>query len=412
MKIKKLATHIVQVLQQEGYIAYFAGGWVRDFIMNNPSSDIDIATNAPLQVILDLFPQTILVGLSFGVIIVVLEGHQFEVSTFRKDFDYHSGRRPSRIELATPEEDASRRDFTINGMFYDPLTEQIYDYVGGIEDIHKQVIRTIGNPSDRFYEDRLRMIRALRFAGRFNFHIDFKTQDAIAENAETLFPAVAMERIWQEFEKMAQYGRFEWTLIEMHRLGLLGVIFPQLKGVHLNEIKHRLQALNCFPKNTPTILLLKQLFQNSPLKEMQELVQYLKTSNRNLLFIELWYEASKLILEGGSPKQWAYYLSKEEALVVAEVVLANLAPQQRLLKLQEIQNWQTQLYLQIERLTKKTPLIKSDDLKQLGIVPGPQMGKLLKEAEEIAINGYLEDKEKVLSLLKNSNHWPINEESP
>ena len=131
------ATEIVKKLNKAGYIAYFAGGWVRDHVMKHPSSDIDIATNAPPEKILDLFPRTILVGLAFGVVIVSVNGHQFEVSTFRKDIGYADGRKPLKIELATPQEDAQRRDFTINGMFYDPQEETIYDYVHGVEDIKR-----------------------------------------------------------------------------------------------------------------------------------------------------------------------------------------------------------------------------------------------------------------------------------
>src|ERR1700722_18574070 len=112
-----LAKEVVARLTKAGYIAYFAGGWVRDYLMKHPSDDIDIATDAPVEEILNLFPTTILVGLSFGVVVVVHEGQQFEVATFRRDIDYEDGRKPTRIERSSPEEDASRRDFTINGMF-------------------------------------------------------------------------------------------------------------------------------------------------------------------------------------------------------------------------------------------------------------------------------------------------------
>jgi len=127
------ARAIVTKLVRTGYIAYFAGGWVRDYVMGHPSEDIDIATNASPAEIMDLFPHTILVGLAFGVVIVVIEGHQFEVATFRKDVGYLDGRHPSGIEMSTPQEDALRRDFTINGMFYDPLEEVIHDFVQGGE---------------------------------------------------------------------------------------------------------------------------------------------------------------------------------------------------------------------------------------------------------------------------------------
>ena len=131
MDALEIATGIVKKLAAEGYIAYFAGGWVRDFVMGHPSSDIDIATNAEPTVILELFPKTIAVGLAFGIVIVVCEGHQFEVATFRRDISYKDGRRPETIAFTSAEEDAKRRDFTINGMFYDPIEKVIIDYVGG-----------------------------------------------------------------------------------------------------------------------------------------------------------------------------------------------------------------------------------------------------------------------------------------
>ena len=263
MEQKQFAVQIIKKLIKAGYTAYFAGGWVRDFVMKHPSSDIDIATDATPDVILDLFPRTIFVGLAFGVVIVVHEGHQFEVSTFRKDLRYEGGRRPAEIEFSDASEDALRRDFTINGMFFDPIDEKIIDYVNGIEDIKKGIIRTIGDADERFIEDRLRMIRAVRFAARFGFNIDITTQEAIRENADTLFPAVAMERVWQEFYKMSAYPRFDHALVELHRLGLLQVIFPTLAEIHLHDIKVRVEPLPHYPKQFPTILALMALFPES-----------------------------------------------------------------------------------------------------------------------------------------------------
>jgi len=228
--------------------------------MKHPSDDIDIATDAPTEEILNLFPRTILVGLSFGVVVVVLDGHQFEVATFRRDIGYADGRKPTRVERSSPEEDASRRDFTINGMFYDPVEEVVHDFVNGAEDIKLGIIRTIGDPYQRFAEDRLRMIRAVRFSSRFGFTIDQDTQDAIRANADTLFPAVAMERVWQEFCKMVRFPNVDHAIIELHRLELLQVIFPQLQGVHLNEIKKRVAHISHYPPTTDPFLHMLALF--------------------------------------------------------------------------------------------------------------------------------------------------------
>lgn len=144
---------IIEKLYQHGYLAYFAGGWVRDFLLGHPSSDIDIATSATPREIESLFSKTIPVGAQFGIVVVIEKKHQFEVATFRKDAEYKDGRRPISIELASPEEDAKRRDFTINGMFYDPIQRRILDYVNGQEDLNLGIIRAIGNPHERFLED-------------------------------------------------------------------------------------------------------------------------------------------------------------------------------------------------------------------------------------------------------------------
>ncbi len=163
---------------------------MRDLLLHKSSHEIDIATSAPPHIIQHLFPRTVAVGIQFGVIVVVLEGINFEVTTFRKDHPYQDGRHPEGVDYSTPEKDAERRDFTINGMFYDPLTEIIYDFVGGKEDLKRKVIRAIGNPHARFAEDRLRMIRAVRFAARLGFEIESETAKAIEEHAHHLFPAV------------------------------------------------------------------------------------------------------------------------------------------------------------------------------------------------------------------------------
>lgn len=410
MEVKVKATDIVKKLVRSGYKAYFAGGWVRDYVMGHPSSDIDIATDAPPENILDLFPHTILVGLAFGVVIVVLDGHQFEVSTFRKDINYVNGRKPELIELSTPQEDAKRRDFTINGMFYDPLEGIIYDYVQGIEDIKAGIIRTIGDPDERFSEDRLRMIRAVRFAYRFGFTIDPDTRDAIAANAETLFPAVAMERIWQEFNKMAQYPRFDQALIDMHRLGLLQVIFPELQGVHLNDIKHRTAIFGHFPKDCPTIHYIIELFPETPLKELMEKCQYLRTSGNEAKLVEFVFKGKQLIAleEGGSQVDvvdWVYFYSNPHSQICLDIVAASFLPNQALAFLNKHQERKIKLREHIQRVIEKKPLVSADMLKTHGIPQSKLMGELLKNAENYAIRQDVHDAEAAIAYLKSMPLW-------
>lgn len=404
------ATEIVKKLSRIGYTAYFAGGWVRDHLMGHPSDDIDIATNAPPEKILDLFPRTILVGLAFGVVIVVIDGHQFEVATFRKDVNYEGGRRPTQIELSTPKEDASRRDFTINGMFYDPIEHVIHDFVHGAEDIKKGVIRTIGNADERFVEDRLRMIRAIRFASRFGFVIDPDTQDAIRANSDTLFPAVAMERIWQEITKMSKYPRFDAALIDMHRLGLLPVIFPNLNGIHLHDIKERVASFKCFPKAAETILYVMELFPQITIPETKELCRYLHTSNAEttvaefLVFLRQCLE-SEHALGIVDVYQWAHLYANPASKICIEVIAAKMAAKERETFLSVHEKRKLSLLKHVERIIAKKPLITAALLQMEGVQPGKIMGILLKEAERLAILNDLHDPKKVMDLLKQSHAW-------
>ncbi len=409
MTSRALATEIVHKLTNAGYTAYFAGGWVRDYLLGHPSEDIDIATDAPPEKILDLFPHTLLIGLSFGIVVVIIDGHQFEVATFRRDMEYVDGRKPTAIELATAEEDALRRDFTINGMFYDPLEDIIYDYVHGKEDLKHKIIRTIGDPYARFTEDRLRMIRAFRFAARFDFTIDFDTREAIRANAPTLFPPVAMERVWNELVKMSTHLHFANTLVDMHRLELLPVIFPTLQGVHLNEIKHRVAPFADFPQDTPTMWFLLELFPDISPGEVKELCTYLKTSKADMeLALYLLHVKDAVARETSSVVdllQWATIYAHPAVQQALVVVGVRLSIEMRKELLEKHQKRILQLQMHIQRIRDKKPLVTGTMLQEQGILPGKKMGLLLKEAERLAIIHDDNDSEAVIEKLKLSPLW-------
>ncbi len=411
---QRIATDIVKRLNREGYIAYFAGGWPRDFLMGHPSDDIDIATDASPEKILDLFPKTILVGLAFGIIIVVVEGHQFEVATFRKDIDYKNGRKPTSIEKASAFEDAQRRDFTINGMFYDPLENKIIDYVGGQKDLKMGVIRAIGDPHERFHEDRLRMIRAVRFSGRFQFAIDPETEDAIKENALTLFPAVAMERVWQEFNKMTMFPHFDRAILDMERLGLLEVIFPALKNLHLNDLRKRIEPFDRFPKGTPTIAYLFELFPEASLGEWETLCRNLKTSQKELKLVEFFIRSHHLWNGNpfmvSDPVGAVHFYAHPDSKLYLNITKAKLPEDQRQ-RFEEFHKEQQDKYsYHIHRLKFKTPLVTAALLKAEGIPPGPNMGRLLSLAEQFAIVHDFHRPEEVIPYLRQSPEWPTHRE--
>ncbi len=400
------ARSIVSKLVRAGFTAYFAGGWVRDYIMNHPSEDIDIATDATAAQIMDLFPHTLLVGLAFGVVIVVISEHQFEVATFRKDLPYLDGRHPQGIEQSTPREDALRRDFTINGMFYDPLEEKIYDYVDGQQDIERGVIRAIGDPNQRFFEDRLRMLRAFRFAARFGFAIDLATQEAIVENANLLLPSVAMERIWQEFEKMANFIRFDQALIDMHRLRLLAVIFPELQHLHLHDLQTKISAFKHFPSNCPTILYIMQMFIDFPIPTKLAIAKRLKVSNNDIKLLEWVERLRKVLLKANNePFEWAVIFAHKDVWLGLYVIAA-LAPDiKRLQIIEDAQARYEKLKVHVERLQKNQPLVTSGLLHQCGISSGKQMGLLLKEAQRISVNADWHSAEQVIAKLMTNPLW-------
>src|SRR4051812_2137713 len=169
MTPREAAEDICAKLRTAGHQAYLVGGCVRDLLLEREPADYDIATDARPERVQQLFPDSLNVGARFGVIIVVEDGHEIEVATFRSDMGYSDGRHPDRVEYSnSPEQDVSRRDFTINGLMMDPQTGEVLDFVGGREDLSAGIIRAIGEPARRFEEDKLRMARAVRFAARFN----------------------------------------------------------------------------------------------------------------------------------------------------------------------------------------------------------------------------------------------------
>src|SRR5437773_7464850 len=238
--MEKTAREIVARLRENGHIAYFAGGCVRDIVRGETPKDFDVATDAKPETVQKLFPRTYAVGAHFGVILVVENGFQFEVATFRSDDAYVDGRHPSAVHFSSPEEDAKRRDFTINGIFDDPLAEKVFDFVGGRADIEAKLVRAIGDPAQRFAEDRLRMLRAIRFATVLDYKIDKATWDALVADAASI-NQISAERIRDELVRIfTSPNRVRgWDLLDSS--GLMPAILPELdamKGVLQPEQFH------------------------------------------------------------------------------------------------------------------------------------------------------------------------------
>jgi len=221
------ALEIVRRLQQAGFAAFWVGGCVRDFLLGREPQDFDIATDAKPEQVEKLFKRTVAVGRKFGVMIVVESGHQFQVATFRAEADYQDGRRPEKIIFANAEADALRRDFTVNGLFYDPLTKKIHDWVGGEKDLRAKIIRTIGKPEERFGEDHLRLLRAVRFAAQLDFEIEPETFAAVKKLASKI-KLISAERIRDELLKLFCQPHATRGLVLLRDSGLLEHILPEL----------------------------------------------------------------------------------------------------------------------------------------------------------------------------------------
>ncbi len=267
------AESIVDRLRSEGYDTYFAGGCVRDLLLGREPDDFDVATSAHPDVVLDMFPRTFAVGAHFGVILVAdeidgeIDGEEIitEVATFRSDGAYTDGRRPESVRFSeSAEEDVVRRDFTINGMLLDPqllresgdLEKAVLDYVGGRADLRARLVRAIGDPDKRFEEDKLRMLRAVRFAARFDFEIEARTAAAIQKSAANI-AQVSHERVRDELTRMMTEGRARRAFELLDRTGLLKEVLPEIA---------RLQGVEQPPEYHPegdvwvhTLMLLEQL---------------------------------------------------------------------------------------------------------------------------------------------------------
>jgi len=242
--LKEFATSIVQTLRQRGFQGYLVGGCVRDLLLGREPKDYDVATDATPEQVMVIFPETYAVGAQFGVVLVpapesasgsvdvARESRAVEVATFRSDIGSSDGRHPDEVRFSRdPREDVARRDFTINGMLLDPATDEVLDFVGGRKDLEAGIIRTIGDPERRFGEDKLRMLRAVRFAARFEYAIDSETFAAIQRMAGEI-EVVSHERVRDELTRMLTEGHARRALLLLDESGLLRHILPEISAMH------------------------------------------------------------------------------------------------------------------------------------------------------------------------------------
>jgi poly(A) polymerase len=259
--VEQGAREVCNVLRTGGFRALLAGGCVRDKLLGRSPEDFDIAADAHPEDVIALFPKTVAVGASFGVVLVLWKGERYEVATFRADGPYLDGRRPSSVTYTDPEHDAQRRDFTINALFLDPETDQVIDYVGGQQDLEVGVVRAVGDPYRRFEEDHLRLLRAVRFTARFDYELESQTRDAVLA-LHSKIHGTSAERIRDELVKMLCEGHARRAFELLHETRLLHEVLPEVAAMEGVE-----QPAAFHPEGdvwTHTLIMLDQLQNPTP----------------------------------------------------------------------------------------------------------------------------------------------------
>lgn len=398
---RAFAESVVRTLREAGFTALWAGGCVRDLLLGKTPKDYDVATDARPQQVRQLFGQrnTLSVGESFGVIVVLSpqrDSGQIEVATFRTDGDYSDGRRPDSVVFSTPEMDAQRRDFTINGMFYDPLVGKVLDFVGGERDLANGIVRAIGVPQARMTEDKLRMLRAVRFTATFDFALDAETARSVREMAEQI-TTVSPERIGQETRRMLVDPHRHRAIELCDELCLLPLVFPELLPVvrrpeqwHLTRNMLRLLQAPSFPLAFAVL---------------HDRVD--ACDNESADVISVTTEAGKrLRLSNDEIAAAVWQLKHRDTLRMAETrtvarlkrTLAESGGRELLsyLRVQDLaQAREPADSMFCEEFLRRTPveslnpppLITGDDLKQLGLKPGPKFKELLEVLRDAQLNG-------------------------
>jgi len=395
---RQAAIKILKELRHNGYEALLAGGCVRDMLLGRRAADYDVATNAHPENVIKIFRRTLKVGAKFGVVIVLLEGQQVEVATFRTETGYVDGRHPGVVKFSSAAEDASRRDFTINGMFLDPLNKKVIDYVDGQADLEKKIVRTIGKPQERFSEDYLRMLRAVRFSTQLGFKIEPATWSAICKNAGKI-TNISGERIAIELEgTLTHPNRAEGTSMLVDS-GLAKNIFP---GLVSKQVQIGINVLSHLRKQIDFALALAGFFAGSDTQFALNKCHVLKLSrNRNKHIKFLLANRGKLL----DDKMSLADLKK----ILAEPYFRDLYEFQRAIQKATIGGKKsisklTALRKRIKLLgdveLKPKPFLSGHDLIQLGAVPGPVLGQLSEELYTAQLEGTLQTTEQAVDWVK------------
>ena len=423
------AEKIVQMLTQAGHVAVYAGGCVRDALLQRPYPDVDIATSATPDQVQSLFPKASdPQGKAFGVIRLRIDEHVFEIATFRVDGPYLDGRRPSSITFTTAEEDAKRRDFTINGMFFNPLQNQLLDYVAGQADLSAKTIRAIGDPVSRFTEDRLRLFRAIRFAVQLGFEMEPATWRALIQLSPSS-NVIAPERVRDELIKIFTSLDPARGFDLLHQSGLLAVWIPELL-----EMRGCAQSPEHHPEGdvwVHTRLLLTHMRNPSPVLALSALLHDIgkpRTSKTDPDGRIRFFGHEGVGARMAEEILRRLRFSNDEVAAITACIANHMAfkdaPNMRVSTLKRLLARPTFLEeLELHRIDcsschgqldihafltakmtefsqeeiKPKPLLTGNDLQQLGIKPGPSMGKVLHQLMDEQLEGKFTDRDGALA---------------
>jgi len=424
---KENALKIVRRLRDAGFRAYFAGGAVRDMIMGVESGDYDIATDASPEEVAALFTRVVPVGKRFGVSLVVLGGKSYEVAQFRTDGVYTDGRRPEKVEPSNELEDVRRRDFTINALMYDPVEERILDPVGGRRDIERRIIRTVGDPGERFAEDKLRILRAVRFAARFGFTIEPETMRALKTHGPGIHE-VSAERIGEELAKMFTGPHPDRALALLDETGLLDVLLPEvaaMKGVRQpvrfhpegDVFEHTKRMLEIFGGGTVTLafgILLHDVGKPETFTEDDRIrfnrhdvagAEKAEEIMRRLRFSKAVVERVKMLVrnhmrfihvEKMRPSTFRRFIAMEGFDELLELFRLDCLASHGSLELYEFVREE----MEKGRAVLPEPLISGKDLLALGYEEGPLIGEILKDVMDAQLEGRIGTREEALSYVR------------
>jgi poly(A) polymerase len=374
MTNQKAAIKIIETLRGEGFQALLAGGCVRDKLLGRAAKDYDVVTDARPEDVIRIFGRTKKIGAMFGVVMVLMFGKQVEVATFRTESGYADGRHPDNVCFATAKEDALRRDFTVNGMFYDPEEQAILDYVGGRSDLEKRILRTIGEPEHRFAEDYLRMLRAVRFSTELEFVIEKETFLAIQDFAPKI-TRISGERIAMELETILTNPRRAEGANLLWESGLSSAIF---KNYDIKSAKFGMEVLGNLPEQTDFALGLGGFFCNCDAKFVLEKCDLLKLSNAHIKHLKFLLDNRGRLLDAEMPLA-------QLKLLAHEPYFWDLYSLQKAIQLSQKKSTEglaktkkRALKLEGADLRPK-PLLDGHELIGMGVQPGPMVGLVSQE---------------------------------